>query len=216
MLTFYLSTYISYSYREREKGKRAKLATMAIFTVGCVLTCIGHTVKEFELRVGKHIVCQNRDDSNEKLSFDVEAQNTVAVAEVTLLDFRCWFTIFLIDFYLHTGFQGILDPLGEMEIPLYTSDLSAIIGSMDLFVGVHKYTTGNGIVIIFAIPEVPPRLIVSLALSGLDRSPYIESLKQDSQSIKCKIPSLNCTRVVAYSRSHVSGSTNKGLTTTYD
>jgi len=105
----------------------------------------------------------------EKLSFDIGTQDIIAVAEVTLSNFRYWFTIFLIDFYLHVNFQGILDPLGEAEILLYTLDLSAIIGSMDLFVGVHKYTIGTVIVTIFVVPEFPLGTLTALAgsLAGL-------------------------------------------------
>jgi len=91
---------------------------------------------------------------NEKLGFDIQTQNMITEATITLTQFRYWFNLFTIDFSLFVDFRGILSGIPDPpEIHLYTLDLSELIGSLDLYVGVHKYTIGTVHVTILVIPE---------------------------------------------------------------
>jgi len=119
--------------------------------------------------------------NNEKLSFNIQTQNIVAEAKVTLLEFRYWFTVFTVDFYLFVDFEGILDFLGEHKFPLYTLDLSDIIESFELSVGVHQYTIGTVYVTIFVIPTVLlgtlSTILAMLGALGLYRTRILRSKK---------------------------------------
>jgi len=93
--------------------------------------------------------------NNERLSFDVQTQNFLAEAKITLAKFRYWFTIFTVDFTLLINFEDALDFLNDIQVPLFTLDLSDIIGSLDLYVGVHEYTIGTVFVTVSVVPEAP-------------------------------------------------------------
>ena len=57
--------------------------------------------------------------------------------------------------------------LGDHEVLLFSLDLSRLIGSLDLSVGVHRYTIGTVYVNFFVIPEVPWGTIsIILAMLG--------------------------------------------------
>ena len=69
--------------------------------------------------------------------------------------------------FLFVDFEGILDLLGEHEMLVYTLNLSDVIGSLDLSVGVHQYTIGTVYVTVFVIPDVPlGTLATILAMFG--------------------------------------------------
>lgn len=101
--------------------------------------------------------------NNERLSFDVQTLNTMTEAEITLTQFRYWFTLFTLDFSLLVDFVGLLFLLPDFEVRLFTLDLSEVIGSLDLYVGVHEFTIGTVTVIVRVIPEVPLGTIVASA-----------------------------------------------------
>lgn len=91
---------------------------------------------------------------NQKLTFNINTQNMVTTTKITLSEFRYWFTIFTVDFSLTADFQGILALVPRAEFHIYTLNLSDIIRSFDLSVGVHRYTVGTVLVNVLVIPEV--------------------------------------------------------------
>jgi len=114
---------------------------------------------------------------DEKLSFDIQTQDFIGEAIITLNQFRYWFTLFTIDFSLFVGFRGVLFWLGDHELPLYTLDLSELIGSLDLYVGVHKFTIGTVGVIINVVPEVPLGTIMASAAMIIALIAYVAKPK---------------------------------------
>jgi len=101
--------------------------------------------------------------NNERISFDIQTQDMMTEAIVTLTEFRYWFDLFTLDFFLYVDFQGILDVLGSYRLHIYTLDLSEVIGSLDLYIGVHEFTIGTVTVTVKVIPEVPLGTIVASA-----------------------------------------------------
>jgi len=95
--------------------------------------------------------------NDERLQFNIQTHNVVSQAKITLSDFRYWFTVFKLDFILDIDFKGLIGALPDFEIPLFTLDLSDIIGSIDLSMGEHEYTIGSITVNVnlFVIPESP-------------------------------------------------------------
>jgi len=59
------------------------------------------------------------------------------------------------------------------ELPLYTLDLSEIIGSLDLYVGVHEYTVGTVVVLVNIVPEIPWGTIMASATMTVALVAYV-------------------------------------------
>jgi len=86
-----------------------------------------------------------------EVAFNVHASDygPTNFADIELSDFKYYFTTFEIKFKLQVDFRGILDFIADINIYLFTLDLSWIMQQFVLYLGVHHDTVGHMDVSIF-------------------------------------------------------------------